>query len=138
MTSTFVSSVQQQNGTQEITSPSSPSPFSSAVVSELPADYSEVSLLVAINGLQASINRFIDVFEKCMSTLGDTTPTCMSQAVRLVQEVDDGLSDVEKVHLIEQFIETPTMAEAYLAMTNPRFRRAWIHTNLTSQPGIAM
>lgn len=130
MTSTFVTSVQQQSSTQEISS--------SAVVSELPADHSEVSLPVAINSLHASINRFINVFEKAMSTLGDETSATSarrSQAVQLVQEADDGLSAMEKGHLIAQFMEKPTMVEAYLALTNPKIRRLWIHNNLTSRSG---
>jgi len=100
---------------------------------ELAAD-SEISLAVAVSGLQASVNRLLDVFERFMATtLDDGTTARRLQVVQLVHEMDDGLSAMEKEDLIKQFMEKPVMADTYLLLRGPDLRRAWIQKMLGSQ-----
>jgi hypothetical protein len=87
-------------------------------------------------GIQASINRLADVFEKAMATPEDLATTHTAQAVVRVQNVDDGLSTKEKVALIRQLGKNAVTANTYLALTDPDLRQAWIRRKLES--GAAM
>jgi hypothetical protein len=97
----------------------------------------DVSLAVAINGLQGSINRLIDIVIKSMTTPEDSRVaiTRSAQAVERVQDVDDGLSTMEKVELIRQFQENESAAGTYLSLINQPLRQAWIRTKLESVSG---
>jgi len=94
-------------------------------------------MAVAINGLQGSINRLIDIVIKSMTTPEDFATTRRAQAVERVQDVDDGLSTMEKLELIRQFQENESAAGTYLSLINQPLRQAWIRTKLESVFGEA-
>lgn len=86
----------------------------------------KVTPAIAISGMQGSVNRLADVFERTWTT-APTTP--LSQAMALAQSADDGLSQPEVVILIDELIAHPVMAEAYLQMDEP-IRRIWTQQRL--------
>ena len=93
--------------------------------------------VVAINGMQGTLNRLTHVFEKTLALFDAANsmekPTHLSQAMGLVQMVDDDLSQMEKVDLIQRFIANPTIAEVYLSFTDPALRQLWIRAELSGQ-----
>jgi hypothetical protein len=92
----------------------------------------DVSLAVALMGMQASINRLTDVFEKVMATPEDLATTSVAQAVVRVRNVDDGLSTKEKEALIRQFGKNAVTVDTYLSLTDQDLRQAWIRKKLES------
>jgi hypothetical protein len=66
-----------------------------------------------------------------MATPGNLGTTRRAQAVERMQDVDDGLSTMEKVELIRQFEENE-VAGTYLSLENQALRQAWIRTRLES------
>jgi hypothetical protein len=81
---------------------------------------------IALSGLQDSITRLTDILIKSMATPGNLGTTRRAQAVERVQDVDDGLSTMEKVELIRQFEENEGLAGTYLSLENQALRQAWI------------
>lgn len=90
------------------------------------------SAAVAISGLQDSISRLTDILIKSMATPGNLATTRRAQAVERVQDVDDGLSTMEKVELIRQFEENEVIAGTYLSLEKQALRQAWIRARLES------
>ena len=90
---------------------------------------------VVINGMQGAVNRLIVMFEKSIATQQVGLAT-LGQAVKRLQDVDDGLSAMEKVVLIRQFEKNVATANAYLSLTDQALRRLWIRSKLGS--GVAM
>ena len=85
---------------------------------------------VAICGMQGSTNPHTNIFEKFMAAHDGST--VLEQAVIRLQDVDDGLSAMEKVELIRQFEENEVRADTYLALKDQAFRRLWTHSKLES------
>ena len=92
----------------------------------------DMSTAIAINSLQGSINRLFDIVIKSIATLAEDLPTTRrARAIKLVQDVDDGLSTVETEELIRQFSENESSPDTYLALSsNQALRQAWIRTKL--------
>jgi hypothetical protein len=86
---------------------------------------------IAINGMQGAVNRLIVMFEKSIATQQVGLAT-LGQAVKRLQDVDDGLSAMEKVVLIRQFEKNVATANAYLSLTDQALRRLWIRSKLGS------
>jgi len=92
----------------------------------------DASAAIALIGLQGSINRFTDILIKSMTAPDDLATPSWVQAVKRVQDVDDGLSTREKVELIKQFHENEDIAGTYLLLTDQAVRQAWIRIELES------
>lgn len=75
------------------------------------------------------------MFEKSIATQQVGLAT-LGQAVKRLQDVDDGLSAMEKVVLIRQFEKNVATANAYLSLTDQALRWLWIRSKLGS--GVAM
>jgi hypothetical protein len=100
-------------------------------------------------GLQASIIRLGDVLNEASKYEDQTAPqdaatVGMAQALKLLQERDDGLSHDEQVNIISLFIENTATVDAYLAIEGDSLRRAWMKSmlldvnagSISSTPGI--
>jgi hypothetical protein len=61
----------------------------------------------------------------------------LGQAVKRVQDVDDGLSAMEMVELIKQFEENVAMVNTYLSLTDQAVRQLWIRSKLGSGHKVA-
>lgn len=92
---------------------------------------SAVTQAIAYNGFQGSINRLTDVIEKSVvSTTEDSAVFRRDKALRGLQDVQDGLSEAEKVKLVAIFMGNQAAAETYLALTDDNIRRGFLHTFL--------
>jgi hypothetical protein len=89
----------------------------------------KITPAVAIAGMQGSINRLTDVFEKSLM-LQETTSTKLSEALQRLQDLDDGLTNEEKLVFIQLFGRDPVIAGTYLALTCNDLWRDWIQKML--------
>lgn len=58
----------------------------------------------------------------------------LNEAMQSVEITDYGLSEDQKVDLIQQFIDSPVAAQAYLGFTNPKLRENWVKRVLNIKP----
>lgn len=61
-----------------------------------------------------------------MVTAADGIVARRDKAMRLVQDVDDGLSNEEKVALVSHFMTNAVEADTYLSLVNDDVRQGWI------------
>jgi len=80
----------------------------------------------AVVGMQGSINRLTDIFEKSMLPSDDPAVTHRGRAIQHVQEAEDELSIENKVALILMFMKDNVVVDTYLSLTDIQVRRAWI------------
>lgn len=80
----------------------------------------------AVVGMQGSINRLTDIFEKSMGPPQDPLVERKTRALGLMQTRDDGLSVPDKVKLISNFDQHPMMIDTYLGLLDDELRQAWI------------
>jgi hypothetical protein len=122
--------------------PSSSSAVASSLVSEKRSRRStaaaKITPAVAISGMQGSINRLTDVFEKSLTTPQDTSSNERSQAIRLLQNRDEGLTQDEMVQMILLFTNKPTAPGTYLALERDDIRKAWMEKILSDEAGATM
>lgn len=90
----------------------------------------KISPATAVVGMQGSINRLTDIFEKSMAQGDDPAVERRSRALQLVQESEDALSVSDKVALIALFMKDNVIVETYLSLNDADVRRAWITTML--------
>ena len=88
----------------------------------------KITQATAVVGMQASINRLTDIFERSQqpSQPQDRVLEKKGRALKLVQERDDGFDVGQKVALISIFEENPTTIDTYLGLTDSELRQAWI------------
>ena len=92
-----------------------------------------VTQATAVVGMQGSINRLTDIFERSQKVLTEAPPPPpdrtlerKDRALKLVQERDDGFTVEDKVTLISIFEENPGSIDTYLGLVDPEIRRSWI------------
>ena len=73
--------------------------------------------------MQGTLNRITDIFEKSTQ---DPSSTKLDEAIQRLQSTNDGLTIDEKSSLINQFIMKPSVASAYLAITDDALRVNWL------------
>ena len=61
-----------------------------------------------------------------MVTAADGIVAHRDKAMQLVQDVDDGLSNEEKVALVSHFMTNAVEADTYLSLVDDDVRRGWI------------
>jgi hypothetical protein len=88
----------------------------------------EISPAVALHGFQASLQRFVDVFEMSLMPRPAISPRI--QAITLIQKRDHYLSVEDKVSLIGKFQANERFAESYLGLDDDDLRRKWIDVML--------
>jgi hypothetical protein len=94
------------------------------------ARLAKISPATAVVGMQGSINRLTDIFEKSMAQGDDPGVECRSRALQLVQQIEDGLSVGDKVALIALFMKDNVAVETYLSLDDADVCQAWITTML--------
>lgn len=85
-----------------------------------------------MDGIQGSLDRLTDIFASSMMTPEDGTITQRNQAIRFLQEVDDGLSTNDKVKMVSLFMNNIVVADMYISLMDIDIRRAWLHAMLMS------
>ena len=83
----------------------------------------QASTAVTIHDMQDTLNRITDIFEKSTQ---DPSSTKLDKAIRRLQSTNDGLTIDEKLSMINQFIMKPSVASAYLAITDDALRVNWL------------
>jgi hypothetical protein len=67
-----------------------------------------------------------------MTTFEDGTVSRRDKAMRLLQEVDDGLSSDDKVIVVASFMNNSAAADTYLSLTDDVVRRGWLRRIIAS------
>ena len=86
----------------------------------------KITPATAVMGMQGSINRLTDIFEKSMVPGEDPSIMRREKAMQFLQEVDDGLSVSDKVAMISIFMKQAVAVDTYLSLTDAELRQAWI------------
>jgi hypothetical protein len=86
----------------------------------------------AVIGMQGSINRLTDIFEKSMMSHIAKDPATASQnhAMTLVQEYDDNLIVDKKIVLVSYFAKNLVAANTYISLTDHEVQKGWVHAIL--------
>jgi hypothetical protein len=99
-----------------------------------------ITQATVVVGMQGSINRLTDIFERSMvppPQLPQPPPQQpwerKERALTLVQQRDDGFAVEDKVTLISIFEENPTTIDTYLGLTDKEIRQAWISRSLAKK-----
>ena len=81
-----------------------------------PVNVAKITPATAVMGMQGSINRLTDIFERSMmGQLGeDPAVVSRNRAIELVQTQDDGLLTEQKVMMISHFMKDIVVAETYI------------------------
>jgi len=58
----------------------------------------------------------------------------LDKAMQSVETTDFGLTEDQKVDLIQQFIDSPVASQAYLAFRDPKLRKTWVKKTLGIKP----
>ena len=98
------------------------------------ARLAKISPATAVVGMQGSINRLTDIFEKSMAQGDDPGVERRSRALQLVQQAEDGLSVGDKVALIALFMKDNVAVETHLSLNDADVCQAWITTMLLVKP----
>ena len=78
------------------------------------------------------ITRLTDVFERTMYS--PDAAAYLDKAMQSVETTDFGLTEDQKVDLIQQFIDSPVASQAYLAFCDPKLRETWVKKTLGIKP----
>jgi hypothetical protein len=87
----------------------------------------KVTTAVAMVGMQGTFNQIADVFAQSISVPDDQMAKQTSTAIQNVLTVDDGLTAEEKATVISIFAQKVSIANAYLALTDDKVRRIFLH-----------
>jgi hypothetical protein len=90
----------------------------------------KVSQAAAVMGMQGSINRLTDAFEKSLSRADDPVAERQGQAIDLVQEREDELSIGNIVRMVSLFTDRPETATTYLKLSSLPVRAEWLRQTL--------
>jgi hypothetical protein len=88
----------------------------------------QASTAIAIHDMQGTLNRITDIFEKSTQ---DPSSAKLDEAIQRLQTTDDGLTMDKKTSVINQFLNKPSVANAYLALTDDALRVNWLRAMLT-------
>jgi hypothetical protein len=87
----------------------------------------QASTAVAIHNMQGMLNRISDIFEKSAE---DPASAKLDDAIQRLQNTNDGLTMDEKTSMVNQFLMKPTIANAYMALTDDALRVNWLRVML--------
>ena len=101
-------------------------PSGNQIAAATSARLAKMTPATAVVGMQGSINRLTNIFEKSMTQGNEPGVERRSRALQLVQQTEDGLSVEDKVALIALFIKDDIAIETYLSLNDAEVRQAWI------------
>jgi len=87
----------------------------------------QASTAVAIHDMQGTLNHITNIFEKSTQ---DPSSAKLDEAIQRLQTTDDGLDMDEKTTMINQFLAKPSVANAYMAITDDALRVNWVRAML--------
>lgn len=86
----------------------------------------KISNAVAMNGIQGTINRLTDIFERSVNAPLDPRAAGRGDTLQLLQSHDDGLSINERTKMVNLFAENHVMAEMYAGLVDDELRQSWL------------
>lgn len=104
---------------------SSQSTSTTSVVKPSPK-ITKISNAVAMHGIQGTINRLTDIFERSVNAPLDPRAAGRSDALQLLQSRNDGLSVNERTKMVNLFAENHVMAEMYVGLVDDELRQSWL------------
>jgi hypothetical protein len=90
----------------------------------------KISNAAALHGMQGSINRITDMFEKSVAMPLDPHAAGRNEALHLLQTRDDGLTLAQQTQMLTIFMENHIAAEMYVALVNEDLRKSWLQSML--------
>jgi hypothetical protein len=86
----------------------------------------------AVIGMQGSINRLTEIFEKSMMShiAKDPATASRNRAMTLVQEYDDDLTVDKKIALVSYFAKDLVAANTYISLTDHEVQKGWVRAIL--------
>jgi hypothetical protein len=86
----------------------------------------EISNTAVLHGMQGTMNRVSDIFEKSVAQPLDPQSAVRSEALHFLQTREDNLSLDERTKVVRIFMKDNVAAETYIALVNDDLRRSWL------------
>ena len=105
----------------------------SRVQNQAPKKVLKVTPATAVIGMQGSINRLTDVIQNQMAmpqSSEDRQELRKEQALRMLQDLDDGLTLDEKTEMVVLFQDDPHATSTFVKLTDDTLRRSWLRKML--------
>jgi hypothetical protein len=90
----------------------------------------EISNATVLHGMQGTMNRVTDIFEKSVAQPLDPQSAIRSDALHFIQTRQDDLSLDETTKMVRLFMKDSVAAETYVALVNDELRKNWLATML--------
>jgi hypothetical protein len=93
----------------------------------------EISNATVLHGIQGTMNRVTDIFEKSLTQPLDPQSAVRSDALHFLQTREDNLSLDERTKVVRLFMKNNIAAETYVALVNNDLRRNWLASILLEE-----
>jgi hypothetical protein len=90
----------------------------------------EISNATVLHGMQGTMNRVTDIFEKSVAQPLDPQSAVRSDALHYLQTREDNLTLDERTKVVQLFMKDNIAAETYNALVNDDLRRNWLASML--------
>jgi hypothetical protein len=86
----------------------------------------QISNATILHGMQGTMNRVTDIFEKSVTQPLDPQSAVRSDALHFLQTREDNLSLDQRTKMVRIFMKDNIAAETYVALVNEDLRRNWL------------
>jgi hypothetical protein len=86
----------------------------------------EISNATVLHGMQGTMNRVTDIFEKSVTQPLDPQSSVRSEALHYLQTREDDLNLNQTTQMVRVFMKDNIAAETYVALVNDNLRRNWL------------
>jgi len=86
----------------------------------------KVTQTTILHGMQGTMNRVTDIFERSVTQPVDPQAGVQDEALDLLQTHEDSLSVAEQRKLVMLFMNDVVIAQTYTRLVNEELRRSWI------------
>ena len=90
----------------------------------------EISNTTVLHGMQGTMNRVTDIFERSVMQPLDPQSAVRSDALHFLQTREDNLSLDDRTKAVRLFMKDNIAAETYVALVNDDLRRSWLMSTL--------
>jgi hypothetical protein len=90
----------------------------------------EISNATVLHGMQGTMNRVTDIFEKSLSQPLDPQSAVRTEALHFLQTREDNLSLDDTNKVVQLFMKDSIAAETYVALVNDNLRKRWLASML--------
>jgi hypothetical protein len=86
----------------------------------------EITNATVLHGMQGTMNRVTDIFEKSVAQPLDPQSAVRTDALHFLQTREDNLSLDERTKIVRLFMKDNIAAETYVALVNEDLRKNWL------------